>query len=87
VHCVDVAGNADDQVAALEHRLSAQDERHPGYAAAWRDFTAIVLSHGGRYVVPPSKPDVMIGTLGDRGRLAIAAALARRTAHSGWIGK
>ena len=62
-------------VAALERRLAVQDASHPGYATAWREFSALVLSHGGRYVVPPDKPDVMIGILSDQGELVPASTV------------
>jgi hypothetical protein len=71
---------ADQSVAALEQRLSSQDASHPGYAAAWREFSAVVLSHGGRYVAPPSTPDVMIGMLGEQGRLVPSSTVVARRA-------
>jgi hypothetical protein len=60
---------------ALEERLREQDEQHPGYAAAWREFRTIVLKNGGDHVVPPADPDLMIGMLGKQGALVPSATV------------
>jgi hypothetical protein len=60
---------------ALEQRLREQDERHPGYGAAWREFCMIVLRNGGDFVVPPVHPDLMMGMLGEQGALVPATTV------------
>lgn len=51
------------QAELFEHRLAEQDRAHPGYREAWLAFAALVLGHGGRRIVPPVQPDVLIGML------------------------
>lgn len=57
----------DDRITRLRRlyreRIESQDAVHPGYAAAWGAFEALVLSHGGSLVVPPANPDPMIDVL------------------------
>jgi hypothetical protein len=61
---------AEDQVERLERlrrmyekRIDAQDVEHPGYATAWAVLRERLLQLGGKAVVPPGRPDPMIGIL------------------------
>lgn len=62
-------GSDDSQATLFERRLAAQDEMHPGYRDAWLAFEEAVVKHGGRAVVPPMKPDALIGLLLEEGSL------------------
>jgi hypothetical protein len=39
--------------AFYDARVTAQDERAPGYGAKWGQLTTCILAYGGRAVVPP----------------------------------
>jgi hypothetical protein len=62
-------GSDDPQAALFESRLAAQEEMHPGYRDAWLAFEEAVIKHGGWRVVPPIKPDPLIGLLVEEGSL------------------
>jgi hypothetical protein len=45
----------------FQARVESQDAEHPGYASAWATFETLLLGHGGTAVVPPGRPDPMLG--------------------------
>jgi len=63
----------------FEDRVVQQDLEHPGYAAAWSEFSSTVLRNGGALVVPPRAPDPMIGMLGEQATLVVPAEVVHRT--------
>ncbi len=45
----------------FQERVDAQDVEHPGYAKEWAGFQETLLRYGGVAVVPPGRPDPMLG--------------------------
>lgn len=69
------AGTDERQAAMFEARLAEQDKAHPGYREVWEGFQRCVLRHGGRRVVPPFKPDPLIGLLTVEARVIDGASV------------
>lgn len=62
--------SADARLATMyDERVADHDRTHVGYGAAWAEFVAVVLRHGGRLVVPPPSPDPLLDMLRTEGRV------------------
>jgi hypothetical protein len=66
---VSQGGAVDAAAEMFARRVAEQGRRLPGYRTAWRRFARVLLSHGGKKVVPPIMPDLMIDVFRTRGRL------------------